>query len=375
MKPLPPGSTIGLLGGGQLGRMMALEGRSLGYRFVCWDPTAGAPSESVCDDAVVAPFDDKAAAEKFAESCDAITFEWENVPAGLVERLQAKRRVRPEADVLAVVQDRLVQRQFLSKHGFPQTDFRSVDSAVALEQSVHALGFPSILKTRRHGYDGKGQSRLGGASDLGKLAEPLNHILEKHVSFKKEVSVILARGEDGKTAVYPVAENVHKNGILHTTLAPARIPPSIERQAELLAVSIADELKYVGVMAVEMFWLGGDGNGQLLVNELAPRVHNSGHYTWGACRTSQFEQHVRAVAGLPLGDTAQHTPAVMLNLLGDLWAKGEPDWSAALRQGARLFLYGKAKPAPGRKMGHLLLLGDAEEALSQAESLLHILAP
>ena len=373
-KPLPPGSTIGLLGGGQLGRMIALEGRSLGYRFVCWDPVAGAPSAAVCDDAVTAPFDDPAAKTRFAELCDVITFEWENVPAELVEQLQTKCPVRPDASVLAVVQDRLIQRQFLSKHGFPQTEYRSVDSRARLEDALKSIGTPSILKTRRHGYDGKGQTPLRSAQDAAALPDALHHILEKRVSFVKEISVVLARTEDGKTATFPVAENVHRNGILHTTLAPARVPASVERQAALLAVSIANELEHVGVMAVEMFWLGGEGNDQVLVNEIAPRVHNSGHYTWGACRTSQFEQHVRAVAGLPLGDVTQHTPAVMINLLGDVWAKGEPDWSAALSRGAKLYLYGKEQAKPGRKMGHLLLLGDAERSLAQADELLRLLA-
>ena len=349
--------------------MLATAGQALGYRFISWDPLPDGPAQQVCDDSVVAAFDDAAAAARFAKACDLITFEWENVPAELAERLQAKIPVRPDPSVLRIVQDRLVQRDFLKKHGFPQTEYRNVNDRPGLEKAFQEIGAPCILKARRLGYDGKGQARLSGPRELHSIREPLKHILERHVPFIKEVSVILARAQDGRTAVYPIAENVHKNGILHTTLAPARIPAGVEKTASALAVAVASKLRHVGVMAVEMFWLGGDGKGQLLINEIAPRVHNSGHYTWGACRTSQFEQHIRAICGLPLGDVKQHTPAVMINLLGDLWANGEPNWSRA-RARARLCLYGKSKPAPGRKMGHLLLLGDVERSLAQVEKLI-----
>lgn len=344
---------IGLLGGGQLGRMIAQEGAKLGHSFMSWDPVADGPAQQVCAAAVVAPFDDAAAEDEFRSTCDVVTFEWENVPADLAERLGAV----PSARVLRVVQDRLAQREFLAKHGFPQTEFKRVDKA------CDASFFPSILKTRRHGYDGKGQTRLAKAEDVP--SGPLEHILEAKVPFTKEVSVVLARTANGETAVYPVAENVHRNGILHTTLAPARVSDKVAKKAADLALAIAAKLDYVGVMAVELFVVGEN----LLVNELAPRVHNSGHYTWGACATSQFEQHVRAVSGMPLGPTTQKSPAVMINLLGDLWENGEPDWKK-LPPGALLTLYGKKQAKPGRKMGHVVLLGDAEKALAGADALL-----
>lgn len=364
MKPILPGATIGILGGGQLGRMIALEGRPLGYRFIAFDPTPDGPAAQVCDDAIVAPFTDKEKALDFAARCELITLEWENVPAELVDIITSVRPVRPEASVLRVIQDRWVQREFLKKNGFPQTDYRAVTD---LKTDAKKVGYPCILKSRRNGYDGKGQSRLGGPRDLPAAAEPLR-LIERQVTFAKEISVILARAEDGRAAVYPLAENVHRNGILHTTRAPALVSEKTAQAAQDLALDIAAALGHVGVMAVEMFVLD---NGGLLVNEIAPRVHNSGHFTLGACVTSQFEQHVRAICGLPLGDPSQRLPAVMINLLGNLWENGEPLWERVLsRADARLHLYGKAKPAPGRKMGHLLLLGDPEQALAEADTLL-----
>jgi 5-(carboxyamino)imidazole ribonucleotide synthase len=365
---LAPGSTIGLLGGGQLGRMIALEGKKLGYEFLPWDTASGGPAEQVCGRAIVAPFDDRTAGNQFAGSCQLVTFEWENVPAALAERLEKTAPVLPRPSVLRVIQDRLVQREFLKKYGFPQTEYRSVSSPAELESAASQLGYPCLLKTRRLGYDGKGQAKLTGPQDLPKPAALLSQecILEAFVPFIKEVSVILARTQDGRTAVYPVAENVHRNGILHATLAPARIPASVANAAALQALSVADKLSFVGVMAVEMFWLGDE---KILLNELAPRVHNSGHYTWGACKTSQFEQHVRAIAGLELGDVAQAAPALMINLLGDLWSGGEPDWSR-LPAGAALTLYGKSKAAPGRKMGHVVFLDDAARRLEEADALI-----
>jgi 5-(carboxyamino)imidazole ribonucleotide synthase len=371
LKPVLPGATIGLLGGGQLGRMLALEGRPLGYRFISFDPAADGPAAQVCDDAVVAPFSDLAAAQAFASRCDVVTFEWENIPADLLDAITAKTgAVWPASAVLRVIQDRWVQREFLKTHGLPQTEYLSVDSLPRLEDAANELGYPCILKTRRHGYDGKGQLRLASAADLAAAAPALTAplILEKHVPFVKEISVILVRTEDGRTAVYPIAENVHRNGILHTTRAPAPLPDDTARRARELALKAAAALGHVGVMAVEMFVLRDN---TLLINEIAPRVHNSGHFTYGACATSQFEQHVRAICGLPLGTTDHRVPSVMINLLGDLWSGGEPRWEAALsRPDVKLHLYGKAEAKPGRKMGHLLVLGDAVRALADADSLL-----
>jgi 5-(carboxyamino)imidazole ribonucleotide synthase len=361
LKPLRPGSTIGILGGGQLGRMIALEGAPLGYRFLSLDPSEDAPASQV-GRAIRAVFGDERSELEFASRCDAVTLEWENVPAEVVERISALKPVFPSAGVLRTIQDRLVQRRFLASHGFPQTEFA--------EAGQEKFKGPSIVKTRRHGYDGKGQA-AGGTPEAADLSRKQPCIVEKKVKFKKELSAIVARGQDGSTAVYPIAENVHRDGILHSTRAPADVPKSVAKRCASLALRIAEALDHVGVMAVELFWLGGDSRGALLVNEIAPRVHNSGHYTWGACAASQFEQHARAVAGLPLGSTAQHTPAVMLNLLGELWEGGEPRWEKVLaRPDARLHLYGKSQPKPGRKMGHIVLLGDAKKHLAGADALL-----
>ena len=362
-----PGATIGLLGGGQLGRMLALEGRPLGYRFVSYDPAAGGPASQVCDKSFVAAFDDTAALTAFAAECDLVTFEWENIPAETVDLIAKTKPVWPDANGLRVIQDRWVQREFLKKHGLPQTDYRSVDGLPHLEDAANALGFSCILKTRRFGYDGKGQRRLASTADFpSEISSP--SILERQVDFVKEISVILARTEDGRTAIFPLAENSHRSGILHTTRAPASITDDVAKRARELALRTAEALGHVGVLAVELFVLA---DGALLINEIAPRVHNSGHFTYGACATSQFEQHVRAICGLPLGAVEHRVPSVMINLLGDLWSGGEPRWEAALaRPDVKLHLYGKAEAKPGRKMGHLLVLGDARRALSEADALL-----
>lgn len=376
MKALPPGSRLGILGGGQLGRMIAVEARRMGYRTVCWDPVAGGPAEQVCDEAVVAEFQDENAAARFLSKVDVITFEWENVPFELAERLNAEKPLHPAPSVLATIQDRLVQRQFLAEHKLPQTEFSKADTL----DDVKAFGYPCVLKTRRHGYDGKGQAVLMSEADLPKAAALLQSakmpcVVERFVSFKKEISVILARGHDGQSAVFPIAENVHRNGILHTTLAPAHIPLSLGQKAALLALDVADRLQHVGVLAVEMFVSEGAAERPLLINEIAPRVHNSGHYTLGACRTSQFEQHARAVLGLTLGDPQPHSPALMVNLLGDLWKNGEPRFERLLkRPDLKLHLYGKAEAKPGRKMGHLVVLGEAALSHDVGETLLRQLS-
>ncbi len=356
MKTVGPGGTLGILGGGQLGRMIALAARPLDIRTICFDPTAGGPAAQVCDEAVVAPFSDENAAVEMARRCGAVTLEWENVPAELVDAVAKAAPVFPGASVLRTIQDRLTQREFLKSRKFPQTDFAKADHL----DDVRAFGFPCVVKTRRHGYDGKGQAVVKSDADLPKAAALLQEaklpcIAERFVAFDKEISVILARGRDGSAAVFPLAENIHKDGILHTTFAPARVPLELGQKAAVLALGIADALGHVGVMAVELFVV----KDTLLVNEIAPRVHNSGHYTLGACVTSQFEQHARAVCGLPLGDPAPTTQALMVNLLGDLWAKGEPLWDRALSRGdVKLHLYGKSRPAAGRKMGHLIVLGE-----------------
>jgi 5-(carboxyamino)imidazole ribonucleotide synthase len=358
---LLPGSTIGVLGGGQLGRMLAMEARRMGYRVRALDSDPDACAAPFAD-VTVAPLDDVDAALELASHCDVLTIETEHVPAAVLAQIETRREVHPNAAALATVQDRLRQREFLRRHGLPQTAWAAVDDLQGLEKALAAVGRPAVLKTRTEGYDGKGQARIGVADDPAAALAAIGHapaVLEAWVSYEREISVILARGRDGDIAVYPVAENEHRHHVLHITRAPARVPPTVAARARELAAAVAEALGHIGVMAVEMFLLPG---GELLVNEIAPRTHNSGHYTLGGCATSQFEQHLRAICGLPLGDATQPRPALMLNLLGDLWLDEAPPLAHILAHpGARLHLYGKA-PRAGRKLGHVLVLGDDLDA-------------
>ncbi|NNN07262.1 MAG: 5-(carboxyamino)imidazole ribonucleotide synthase [Elusimicrobia bacterium] len=353
--PLAAGRTLGILGGGQLGRLLAEAARALGYRTAALDAAADAPALQFVDVPVVGSVDDPAAARRLAQASDLLTLEWELIASSVLEEAARLRPLYPAPSVLAVLRDRKTQREFLARHGFAQTEWGAAQSAADVPY------YPVIVKRRTHGYDGKGQARLTGAADA---AAPVNIfdapcVWEKIVPFEKEISVILARGRDGKTAAYPIAENLHRGGILHATRAPAHVSEETAAKAVALAHDIAEALGHVGVLAVELFALPGGG---LLVNEIAPRVHNSGHYTLNACACSQFEQHVRAVAGLPLGPVDMKGPAVMVNLLGELWANGEPDWSVLNGvPGLSLRLYGKSSARPGRKMGHYVVVGDAAQ--------------
>ncbi|HEU0029622.1 MAG TPA: 5-(carboxyamino)imidazole ribonucleotide synthase [Kofleriaceae bacterium] len=374
MKPLLPGATIGVLGGGQLGRMMAVSARQMGYRIVVLDPSARCPTAQVSDGFVVGALDDVESARHLAKQVDVITLDTEHVPAELLAELETITPVRPGASVLRTIQDRLVQKQFLDGIGLPQARWAPADD---IERALATVGLPAIVKVRRAGYDGKGQVRIESAADahaqLARLrGEPA--VAEEVVPFTREVSVILARGMTGEVRIYPIAENVHRRHILHTTRAPAPMPDAQRVRAEQIAIQVAEALGHIGVLAVEMFELA---DGRLLVNEIAPRTHNSGHYTYGACATSQFEQHLRAVCGLPLGDPRPLTGAVMVNLIGDLWSAGPPAWQHVLaRPEARLHLYGKDLAAPGRKMGHVLLLDDdTDRALANAEALIEAITP
>jgi 5-(carboxyamino)imidazole ribonucleotide synthase len=349
--------------------------RQMGYRIIVLDPSARCPTAQVSDGVVVGALDDLEAAKHLARQVDVITLDTEHVPADVLDVLEAIVPVRPGAAVLRTIQDRLVQKQFLDRIGLPQARWAPVEGT-DVHAALAAVGRPAILKVRRAGYDGKGQVRIDPDSDpeaqLARLrGEPA--VAEEVVRFTREISVILARGLDGQIQIYPIAENAHRRHILHTTRAPAPMPPARRAAAEAIAVSVAEALGHVGVMAVEMFELA---DGRLLVNEIAPRTHNSGHYTYGACATSQFEQHIRAVCGVPLGDPRALTGAVMVNLIGDLWSQGPPAWHEVLaRPEARLHLYGKAAPAPGRKMGHVVLLDDdSERALATAEALIATLS-
>lgn len=365
MNVIWPGGTVGIIGGGQLARMMILEARRMGYRTAVLDPDPEGPAAQVADRCISGSFDDLEAAERLASQSDVLTLDTEHVPADLLEQLEAATTVRPSFRVLRIVQDRAEQRRFLEAQGAPQPRHAVVSDLESLHAAGRQVGFPSILKTRRWGYDGKGQARVGHAGALEDAWGAIGRapaVLEAFVDFEKEISVLLARGVDGDMRFYPVAENEHRAHILHTSCAPARIPAQLRARAAELGAEIASAAEHVGMMAVELFVTR---DGELLVNEIAPRTHNSGHYTFGACATSQFEQHVRAVCGLPLGDPVLLRPAVMLNLLGDLWRDGAPDWSPVLSHpNVRLHLYGKARASAGRKMGHLLLL-DEDVALSE----------
>lgn len=363
-----PGKTIGILGGGQLGRMFAISARRMGYRVHALDPAPDCPTGQVADVEWSAPYDDVRTAVQFAEAVDVVTFEFENIPYETLQAVAEIVPVFPAPLVLDTTRHRLREKTFLSTHGYPVAPYRAVSSPDELRAAVAALGVPSILKTATFGYDGKGQTKLTSVDDVDgaweRLGQPLG-VLEGFVNFRCELSVIVARGKNGALSTFDVAENLHTNHILDVTVVPARVPEQTKRDAIDLAISVAKSLDLVGVLAVELF-LVDDGTpaGKLVVNELAPRPHNSGHFSLDACSTSQFEQQVRAVCGLPLGDVTLWTPVAMANLLGEEWAHGDPNFADALAvPGVKLHLYGKTDPRPGRKMGHLCAVGgDVETA-------------
>jgi 5-(carboxyamino)imidazole ribonucleotide synthase len=371
---LPP-STLGVVGGGQLGRMLGLAARRMGYGFRVFEPAAGCPAGRVADLEVNAPYTDRAALRGFAAGCEAVTFEFENIPAAVLQELGAAAPVLPDWTVLHTCQNREREKAFLSACGYPCAPYAVVDSAAALCGALGWIGIPAVLKTADFGYDGKGQSKLRAGDDpeaaWAALGAPRG-VLEGWVDFVCELSVVCARTRNGEVRAFPVAENIHTDHILEFSIVPARVDPRVQAEAVELAASIAADLKLVGLMAVELF-LGRDG--KLRVNELAPRTHNSGHYTLDACASSQFEQQLRAVCGLPLGAADLLRPAVMVNLLGDLWGNGVPPWDAVLgHPQAALHLYGKAEARPGRKMGHFTVLGEsAEAALADARKLQAVL--
>ena len=370
LSPVLPGATLGVLGSGQLGRMFALAARRMGYRVHTFSPERDTPTGQVADEETAAPYEDLDAARAFARVVDAVTFEFENVPAATVEAVAEITPTRPSGSVLHTTQHRVREKTFLSARGFPVTRFRHVTTLDGLLDALDATGLPAVLKTAGFGYDGKGQRLIRSAAEAEAAFASLagrEAILEAFVPFEREVSVIAARGSSGAVANFGVCENSHARHILDYTVAPARVAPAVARAATEMAESLLAELGVVGVLCVEMF-LTADG--KLFVNELAPRPHNSGHFTIDACRTSQFEQQVRAACDLPLGSTEQLRPAAMANLLGDLWGAGEPDWGAALSDPTvKLHLYGKRHARPGRKMGHLTAL-----APTPADALAAVLA-
>ena len=365
-----PGKTIGILGGGQLGRMFAIAARRMGYRVHSLDPAPDCPAGQVADVEWSASYDDIDAAVRFAKAVDVVSFEFENIPYETLQKVAEIVPVFPAPLVLDTTRHRLREKTFLSTHGYPVAPYRAVSSVDDLRQAVAALGLPCILKTATFGYDGKGQTKITAVDQVeaawAQLGQPMG-VLEGFVDFRCELSVIAARGQNGAIATYDVAENVHKNHILDLTIVPARIAEATRQAAVAIAVAVAKSLDLVGVLAVELF-LVDDGTpaGRLVVNELAPRPHNSGHFSFDACKTSQFEQQLRAVCGLPLGDVTLMTQVAMANLLGDVWDGGPPDFAAALAvPGVNLHLYGKQDPRPGRKMGHLTAMAETVELAQQ----------
>jgi len=357
MRAIEPGATVGVLGSGQLGRMFAIAARRMGYHVHTFSPDSDTPAGQVSDREYEHPYDDLDAVREFARGVSVVTFEFENVPAAAVEAAAALAPVRPSGSVLHTTQHRLREKTFLSKHGFPVTGFRHVTSRATLASGLAELGCPAVLKTAGFGYDGKGQTRInseGGADAAFAALGGQEGVLEAFVDFEREVSVVAARGLGGEFAHYGVVENTHSRHILDLSVAPAGVDEATAREAVGIARAVLEALDVVGVTCVEFFLTRA---GKLLVNELAPRPHNSGHFSFDASVTSQFEQQLRAVAGLPLGSTELLRPAAMANLLGDLWQRGEPRWRAALAfPEVKLHLYGKLEARPGRKMGHLTAL-------------------
>ena len=369
--PILPGATIGILGGGQLGRMSAMAAKRMGYRVVVLTPEVNSPCAQVCDQDLVAPYDDPQALETLLQQAQVVTYEFENVPAQAVARLESQGLAFPSSRILEICQHRLKEKQALRELGIPTADFAAVRSLADLEAAAARLGYPCVLKTVSGGYDGKGQYVIRSADDLAPAYAALSPlarelILEAFVSFERELSIIVARNRRGECATFPLAENLHVQNILHRTLAPAPVSEAKAQEAAQLGRRIAEGMDLVGLISVELF----DTPGGLLVNELAPRPHNSGHFTLEACVTSQFEQHIRAVCGLPLGSTAQWQPAVMLNILGQHLPGLLANLEKVLRAGdVKVHLYGKSEARHHRKMGHVTILAPTPQAaLERAEA-------
>lgn len=365
-----PGSTLGIMGGGQLARMLCLEARRLGYRTVVWTGGLEAPAAEVCDDIHTAPFDDLATAALFADQCAVATVEFENLPVPSLEAVSQRIPLHPSPTAIATCAHRAREKQFLRRHGIPCAPFWLVETAHELDAALHDLQGAGVLKTAEWGYDGKGQKRVTTGDDADALWSEFDApaaVLEAFIDFSCEISVMIARAADGSIASYDPCENRHRQHILDLTIAPAALPAEILDAARDIAVRIVEALDYVGIMGVEFFVTR---HGDLMVNEIAPRPHNSGHHTLDACFTSQFEQQLRATVGLPLGDTRLLTPATMLNLLGDMWpCQGDPAWDNLLRDPAvALHLYGKKNATKRRKMGHATFLGgDALERATRSK--------
>lgn len=358
-----------MLGGGQLGRMFTVAARTLGYRVLILEPDFHSPAAQLSDDHIIAAYDDEAALTAFGRRCDVITTEFENIPAQTLEFLAQFCPVRPSAQAVKMGQDRIVEKEFVRACDLQPVPFVAIHTAADITAAPHSIQFPAILKTARMGYDGKGQTTVHSVAEAQAAFAQLHGVacvLEQRVELEREISVILARSVSGEVRCFPVAENEHRNGILHQSIVPARIDTALAATAQAAATRMANKLDFVGVMAVEFFVTR---QGELLINEMAPRTHNSGHYTLDACITSQFEQQVRMVCELPFGATDLLSPVVMVNMLGDLWHDAQPNWLALLQSAnTKLHLYGKHEARPGRKMGHYCTLApQLDDALAEAE--------
>lgn len=368
-KMIVPGKTIGILGGGQLGRMMAIAARNMGYKIAVLDPTENSPCGQIADIEITTAYDDLDGARKLAKHCDVLTYEFENIDKNTAKWLEENLYLPQRADLLEISQHRLKEKENIQKHGLPVAPYRAIDSISDLKQAVAELGLPAVLKTCRGGYDGKGQVVIRHHEQIEESFATLKNsgelVLEKWITFDKELSVIVSRSVSGEVATFPVAENIHRNNILHQTIVPARIDEEIQEKAKTLAIKLAQGLDMVGTLAVEMFLTK---ERELYINEIAPRPHNSGHYTMEACETSQFEQHIRAICDLPLGKTTLLKPVVMVNILGEHLEKVLEKLDQF--DTAKLHLYGKKEAKTGRKMGHLNVLANTtDEALEKIKNL------
>jgi len=352
-----PGATLGMLGGGQLGRMFTVAAQTMGYKVIVLEPDINSPAGIIADQHICAKYDDETALQQLAELCDAVTTEFENIPATTLSYLEAKTTVHPSSKALSLTQNRIVEKEFIQSAGINVAPFAAIRKSADIDTIADSFTFPAILKVANFGYDGKGQVVCKTVNDVRVAFTEMDQVecvLEQRIDLEREVSTVLARSQTGEITFFPIAENVHVNGILHTTTVPSNVDNTLIEQAKEKAGKLAEGLNYVGLMAVEFFI---SQQGEVIANEIAPRPHNSGHYTLDACPTSQFEQQVRMLCGLPSGDCSLTSPVVMVNLLGDVWGKSQPHWDSLLSQAnIKLHLYGKKEARAGRKMGHFNVL-------------------
>ncbi len=378
--PILPGATIGMLGGGQLGRMFTIAARNMGYKVIVLEPDIHSPAGQLSDHHIIAKYDDTEALAELSKKCDVVTTEFENIPAEVLNTLAKTIPVHPSASAIEKAQDRIVEKEFILSCGLLPVPYGAIRSHSDIPNATKDLKFPAILKTARFGYDGKGQQTINHVDDVEPAFKNIDQVacvLEQRIDLDCEISVVIGRNAEGQSNCFPVSENIHKDGILYQSICPANVDDNIVKAAQAATKRIADKLEYVGVLAVEFFV---SKQGELLVNEMAPRTHNSGHFTIDACVTSQFEQQVRMVCGLPFGDSTLLSPIVMTNMLGDLWGgddkKTQPKWNKLLENTAtKLHLYGKLEARNGRKMGHYCTLATSvSDAQQQADAIFKVLA-